>query len=174
MLKNTGERLILEQSWNLMTTLEHLHRYKAVAEIVKDKYVLDAACGTGDGSHLLSHFAKKVTGIDLSQDAIDYAISHYSNSNLEYRQMSITDIGLEDQSVDAIVSFETIEHVAQECQIQFLNQVVRVLKKSGVFIVSTPNDQMMRDISFGAYTNEFHLCELSENEFVQLLQKHFP
>lgn len=174
MLKNTGERLILEQSWNLMTTLEHLHRYKAVAEIVKDKYVLDAACGTGYGSHLLSHFAKKVTGIDLSQDAIDYAISHYSNSNLEYRQMSITDIGLEDQSVDAIVSFETIEHVAQECQIQFLNQVVRVLKKSGVFIVSTPNDQMMRDISFGAYTNEFHLCELSENEFVQLLQKHFP
>lgn len=174
MLKNTGERLILEQSWNLMTTLEHLHRYNAVSALVKDKVILDAACGTGYGSHLLSKYAKKVTGIDLSEDAIEYAKERYSNPNLEYKNMSITDIELPDNSLDAIVSFETIEHVTAECQVGFLEEVSRTLKKDGMFIVSTPNDQLLRDISFGSYENEFHLCELSESEFVELLKKYFP
>ena len=36
------------------TLLQHLERYKFVLEFCKNKNVLDAACGTGYGSKLIS------------------------------------------------------------------------------------------------------------------------
>lgn len=173
MLKNTGERLILEESWNLMTTLEHLHRYHAVKELVEDKLVLDAACGTGYGSYILSEVAEKVYGIDISEEAIEYAKSHYNKENLTYSQMSITDIQFEDNYFDVIVSFETIEHITKEQQKQFLEQVLKKLKNTGYLIISTPNDQLMREISYGSYVNPYHLCEFNEEEYLEFLKKYF-
>lgn len=173
MLKNTGERLILEQSWNLMTTLEHLHRYNAVSKIVKDKIVLDAACGTGYGSAILSCQAKFVHGIDLNQDAIEYAKLHYQNNRINYQQMSITELDYPDDFFDVIVSFETIEHITKECQSQFLKQIIKKLKPNGILIISTPNDQLMRDMSYGSYFNPYHLCEFSQEEFEIFLNQYF-
>lgn len=173
MLKNTGERLILDDSWNLMTTLEHLHRYNAVKDFVKGKVVLDAACGTGYGTHILSQYAEKVYGIDLSNDAIEYAKYKYQNKNLIYQQMSVTELQFPSHYFDTIVSFETIEHITKESQEQFLSQILDKLKPDGQLIISTPNDQLMRDISYGNYVNPYHLCEFNEQEYLEFLKKYF-
>lgn len=173
MLRNTGERLILEQSWNIMTTLEHLHRYQAVSQLVVGKTVLDAACGTGYGTYRLSKSAKEVFGIDISKDAIDYANSHFKNQNLHYQTMSIADLQFDDNTFDVITSFETIEHVTKDLQTQFLQGIKRKLKKDGVLIMSTPNDQLLRELSYGSYHNEFHLCEFTESEYIDFLSQYF-
>ena len=173
MLRNTGERLILEQSWNIMTTLEHLHRYQVASKLVDGKTVLDAACGTGYGTYRLSKSAKEVFGIDISNDAIDYAKEHFQNPNLHYQTMSIADLQFDDETFDVITSFETIEHVTKELQIQFLHGIKKKLKKDGVLIISTPNDQLLRDLSYGGYHNEFHLCEFTETEYIEFLNQFF-
>ncbi|MCM1100381.1 MAG: methyltransferase domain-containing protein [Acetatifactor muris] len=173
MLKNTGERLILDQSWNLMTTLEHVHRYNAASRLVADKVVLDAACGTGYGSYYLSRTAKEVYGIDISEDAILYAKEHYESPNLHYVKMSVDRLEFEDDFFDVITSFETIEHITQDQQEAFLRNIKDKLKKEGMLIISTPNDQLLRDLSYGSYKNEFHLCEFNEQEYIDFLKKYF-
>lgn len=173
MLKNTGERLILEDSWNLMTTLEHLHRYNAVEPLILGKTVLDAACGSGYGTFQLSKSAKQVYGIDISKDAVEYAKERYHNDNLEYNVMSIADITFDDETFDVITSFETIEHVTKDIQFTFLQQIKKKLKKDGILIMSTPNDQLLRDLSYGSYVNEFHLCEFTEREYIRFLEQYF-
>lgn len=173
MLKNTGERLILEQSWNVMSTLEHLHRYRAVTKLIKGKVVLDAACGTGYGTYQLSKYARKVYGIDISSDAINYAREKYSNNNLSYEVMSIEDLKFANNKFDVITSFETIEHITKDLQNKFLVGAKQKLKNNGILIISTPNDQLMREWTFGAYKNEFHLCEFEEKEYESFLKQHF-
>lgn len=173
MLQDTGERLILNDNWNLKTKMEHIHRYTAVSRQLKDKNVLDAACGTGYGTEMLSRYAAHAVGIDLSSDAVQYAAEKFNKPNLEYKEMSVTDLAFPDKSFDAVVSFETIEHITKEQQKEFLTEVSRVLKDDGVLFISTPNDELERKLTFGAYTNPYHICEFSEEEFESFLKQYF-
>lgn len=175
MLKNTGERLILDESWNLMTTMEHLHRYYAAANLTNGKDVLDAACGTGYGTRILAERAKSVIGVDLSQDAIEYARQKYGTdrSNLSYIQMSIDSLDFQKGSFDLITSFETIEHIYPEQQRAFLEASVHLLKENGMLLISTPNDALLREISHGNYENPYHVAEFDEDSFITFLKEYY-
>ena len=72
-MKDTGERLIPAASKDSVVYGEHMSRYLAVIDMVKDKVVLDVASGTGYGTQLLAKYANKVTGVDYSDDAVAYA-----------------------------------------------------------------------------------------------------
>jgi hypothetical protein len=45
--------------------VEHLHRYALACLLVRDKVVLDVACGEGYGIAMLAEHPKVVTGIDI-------------------------------------------------------------------------------------------------------------
>lgn len=117
-MKFTGERFILEQAVGDIT-IEHMQRYEIASNLVEGKNVLDAACGEGYGSYILSKKAKNVMGIDISSEAIEYASEEYKNKNLKYICASIEKLPLEDNSIDIIISFETIEHVNEDVQKNF-------------------------------------------------------
>jgi ubiquinone/menaquinone biosynthesis C-methylase UbiE len=51
----TGERFIPTEDGKIR--LEHYHRYAAIKDLVKNKKVLDVACGEGYGSSFISGFA---------------------------------------------------------------------------------------------------------------------
>lgn len=107
-LSASGERFIPEKMDDFSIVLEHYQRYNAALPFVKDKIVLDIASGAGYGTHVLASSAKKVYGVDIDQNAVDYSKEHYSGSNLFFLQGSVDNIPLEDHSVDVVVSFETI------------------------------------------------------------------
>ena len=72
--EETVERVVPgTRSWELYG-YEHLQRYLFVKEFIKDKNVLDAACGSGYGSYFMATEgnAKSVTGIDISETAIEH------------------------------------------------------------------------------------------------------
>ncbi|CAI3704967.1 Methyltransferase domain-containing protein [Clostridium neonatale] len=167
----TGERLVLGKKGIEQLEMEHLHRYNIISDLVKDKIVLDIACGTGYGSHILSQNAKYVYGVDISKETIDYCNENYKQDNLSYMEGSISEIPIEDNSIDVIVSFETIEHVTEELQEQFLREIPRVLKEDGVLIISTPDKKIYSDIP--QYTNEFHIKEFYKEEFKNFLSEVF-
>lgn len=169
-MKFTGERFIVGQAVDDIT-IEHLQRYKSITHIVKGKKVLDAACGEGYGSNILSQYATSVTGIDISNEAVTYAKEHYKRDNLKYICASIENIPLEDHSIDVIVSFETIEHVNADLQEKFLQEIKRVLKPDGILIMSSPDKRTYSDLR--NYNNIYHVHELYKNEFEELLKKHF-
>lgn len=149
--------------------LEHLHRYALAAELVAGKDVLDIACGEGYGSNLLAASAKMVIGVDISEPAIRRADAKYQRANLQFKVGSCTEIPLEDNSVDVVASFETIEHISQHEEM--MSELKRVLRTDGLLIISSPDKYQYSDVQ--DYDNEFHVKELYLNELRELLKTHF-
>ena len=145
----------------------HLKRYDFASCYCKDKNILDVACGAGYGSFYLSKTAANVTGIDISIEAVKYAKKHYKASNIEFKRMDATKIGLDSASFDIICSFETIEHLNDPDL--YLLEVVRLLRPGGTYIVSTPKARKTTHNP----KNPHHTIEFSMKDFDCLLRKHF-
>lgn len=166
----TGERFIPGETEKELE-IEHIQRYELLQDFVKGKRVLDAACGEGYGSLLLSRNATSVQGLDISSESILNAQTKYGRENLKFVTGSIDLLPFEDDSFDIVVSFETLEHVNEDTQLRFLQEIRRVLTNEGTLIISTPNKKFYSDIP--KYSNPFHVKELYKEEFVQLLGRFY-
>ena len=112
-------------------TDHHLKRYEfAITRIPKGARVLDAACGCGYGSWLMQQAGLEVTGVDISGEAISYAEENYKGPS--YIEKSVYEL---DGTWDAIVSFETLEHLVRP--LDFLEAV-----KAPLLIASVPNENV--------------------------------
>lgn len=168
-LEFTGERFVPGAAGEIW--YEHWHRYHFAAGQVAGRDVLDVACGEGYGSALLARNARRVTGADIAQAVVDHARARYASiGNLEFRQADCTALPFPDACFDAVVSFETIEHVA--AQEAFLDEVRRVLRPGGLVVLSCPNKVEYTDKR--GVTNEFHVRELYRDELAALLAPRFP
>ena len=163
----TGERFTPGIHGNI--ELEHLHRYLQAADLATDRVVLDIASGEGYGSAMLADRACKVIGVDISIEAVKYARSRYKKKNLEYMVGSCSDIPIPNESVDMVVSFETIEHHDQHEQM--MQEIKRVLRPTGILLISSP-DKYHYSVEPN-YSNPFHVKELYEHELKKLLERYF-
>lgn len=162
-LKFTGERMIPEFNQGDLVYLEHISRYFFARQIVKNKVVLDVACGSGYGSdYLLQAGAKKVIGVDISKEAIEYAKKKYKKKALQFIKSDVLKLPFPDHTFDIIVSYETVEHLRDHQK--FIKEIKRVLKKTGVLLISTPNTKI------SPKDNIFHLKELNLRQFKKLLE----
>jgi SAM-dependent methyltransferase len=167
-LRFTGERFIPGAQGEIW--YEHWHRYHFAATIVAGRDVLDIACGEGYGSALLARHGARVTGGDISPEAIAHARAAYGAlANLEFREADCTSLPFPAQSFDAVVSFETIEHIAG--QETFLAEIRRVLRPGGLVILSCPNRVEYTDKR--CVTNEFHVREHDRDELAALIAPKF-
>lgn len=170
-MKFTGERYIPNSLSDPELEIEHLHRYYSVLDLVKGKVTVDAATGEGYGAALLADYADHVYGIDISVEAITHAKEKYIKDNLEFREASIDSLPLPNNSVDVVISFETIEHVDEDLQRSFMQEVKRVLKEDGFLVISTPDKHVYSDLP--DYKNEFHVKEFYKQEFIDFLSTYF-
>jgi ubiquinone/menaquinone biosynthesis C-methylase UbiE len=108
--------------------------------------------------------------LDLDQDTIDSARAKYAAANLKFEVGDVTAIPFADASFDCAVSFETLEHLAQ--QEMMLAELRRVLRPEGILIISTPNRVEYSERR--GFKNEFHVRELDEKEFHSLIARYFP
>ena len=165
----TGERFVPGARGEIW--IEHWHRYHFAARWAAGKRVLDVACGEGYGSALLARHAAHVTGADISAEAIAHAKGAYAAlANAQFVQAPCTRLPLDDASIDVAVSFETVEHIAE--QEEFMAELARVLKPDGVLILSCPNKLEYSDKR--GHANEFHVKELYRDELAALVAKRFP
>ncbi|QGM92734.1 methyltransferase domain-containing protein [Methylocystis rosea] len=149
---------------------EHRHRYALCASFIDGKDVLDVACGEGYGADMLAQRARRVVGVDVDEATIREAAKKYGrNERLQFKVADCVSLPFETDSFDVVVSFETIEHIAE--QEAFVKEASRVLRKGGVFIVSTPNRPIYSEES--GLKNPFHVKELDEPEFMSLLGSVF-
>lgn len=163
----TGERL--ETYIFNETTFEHLHRYAIVLEMVKDKNVLDIACGEGYGTNILSKKAKHITGVDIDQPTIEKAKNKYKSTNIEFVCSSALHTPFPDNNFELITCFETIEHLDNHSS--FIKELKRILRPDGVLIISTPEKSVYSDLP--GYKNPFHIKELYGHEFKSLIRSYF-
>ena len=167
-LEFTGERFTPECVREIR--YEHLHRYAFAAELVRGRAVLDAACGEGYGSALLAAAAGRVTGVDLSPEAVAHARDRYRLPNLSFETVDCLQLPFGDDAFDAVVSFETLEHL--EDHDGLLREFRRVLKPGGFLLISSPDKAVYSERLQNR--NPFHLRELYRDELETLLGRHFP
>ncbi|NJM51942.1 MAG: class I SAM-dependent methyltransferase [Blastocatellia bacterium] len=95
---------------------------------IKDKQVLDIACGTGYGLAFLKGSAKSVTGVDVDIEAAKQAKSE-CDEKAHVLLGDGTNLPFHDESFDVVTSFETLEHLHDRKL--FLSELKRVLKPNG-------------------------------------------
>lgn len=163
----SGERLTSATTGQV--EIEHYHRYLLARDFCRGLDVLDVAAGEGYGTALLAQVARSAIGIEIDPASVAAARLEFNHPGLRYEQGDARALPLEDASIDVAVSFETLEHLVEHDQ--FLAELRRVLRPTGLLIVSTPD----RDIysPLGHPPNPFHVLELTRPEFETLLARHF-
>lgn len=151
---------------------EHLSRYRFAAQFASaGARVLDAGCGAGYGSAELGAQAS-VVGIDVAKEAVANARAEYGRSNICFTQASCDTIPFADASFDLVVAFEVIEHL--ERWQDLLREACRVLKPTGLLVVSTPNKSYYAETRKDAGPNPYHVHEFEYDEFRLALSDVFP
>ena len=142
---------------------EHLHRYEEVIKSLSgNEIILDIACGSGFGAHLLSnHSAGRVFGGDISLGAIKLCDNSWNKENLSFQVMDGTNLKFKDNTFNVVVSFETIEHTFSFKEM--IEEFKRVIKPNGIIYLSTPNIKI--NSPTGVVTNPYHTQEWDYKEF---------
>jgi len=170
-MEDTGERHILNGHFNnkseLYLHLLHIATYEYAKNFVKNKTVLDFGCGSGYGTEMLSKNAAKVTGVDISKEAVDYAKNNYNSDNLDFKTIS----ELTDEKFDVITSFQVIEHVPND--IEYVTKLKKFLNPGGYLLISTPDKKHRLFNHIQKPWNIFHLKEYTPKSLENLLKKHF-
>jgi SAM-dependent methyltransferase len=160
----TGERTIpgldVENYW----FRRHEVVYQRLMERCAGRDVLEAGSGEGYGADLIANVARRVIGLDYDDSAVAHVRARYPR--VDMRQGNLAELPLDDGSVDVVVNFQVIEHLWD--QGQFVDECARVLRPSGVLLMSTPN---RITFSPGRDTpiNPFHTRELNAAELTELL-----
>ncbi len=100
------------------------------------KNVLEIGCGTGNWSNFFAGDGFKVTGIDISERMIDIAKSK-NIKNAEFIVADACNLPFEDESVDNIMAFATLEFIKDRNKT--IKEMHRVLKKNGLVMIGALN-----------------------------------
>ncbi|MGF1476675.1 MAG: bifunctional 2-polyprenyl-6-hydroxyphenol methylase/3-demethylubiquinol 3-O-methyltransferase UbiG [Geminicoccaceae bacterium] len=103
------------------------------------KTVLDIGCGGGFMAEALADKGASVIGIDPAEDAIRAARAHADERKLEidYRVGTGENLPFNDESFDAIVCVDVLEHVADVNRV--ITEAARVSKSGSLFLFDTIN-----------------------------------
>ena len=160
----TGERTIPDLDIENYWFRRHEVVYQRLAPRCAGRDVLEAGCGEGYGADLIAGVARRVVAVDYDEAAVAHVRARYAR--VQVMQANLAQLPLPDASVDVVVNFQVIEHLWD--QAQFVSECARVLRPSGLLMVSTPN---RITFSPGRDTpiNPFHTRELNADELTRLL-----
>jgi SAM-dependent methyltransferase len=111
---------------------------------IKKKKILDIGCGYGWFElNALSRGCRKIVGVELTEKDLKTAKTHILHKNADFKLGSAAELPFESQSFDTVTSWEVLEHVPGEKEKEMFREAARVLKKNGVFYLSTPFDSLI-------------------------------
>jgi SAM-dependent methyltransferase len=128
--------------------------------------ILDASCGSGYGSQILSMENHDVVGVDQSREAIEWAEKHFPGP--KYIVGKIEESPWEG-TFETVVCLETIEHVKDP------SPLLKALRKACTdkFIASVPNERMYPFVADNFVNDESpHYRHYTPEEFEELLEGH--
>jgi SAM-dependent methyltransferase len=134
--------------------------------------VLDLGCGNGRHAMYFSREGLKAFGIDVSQQAINWAIdwAQREGQEIDFRVGDIAALPYADKTFDAVVSHGVLDHVPGELANAAVKEVWRTLKKGGLFYCDL---RCADDFEYGVGTevapNTFRL----DHGYEQGLVQHF-
>ncbi len=112
------------------------------------KHVVEIGCGTGGNLKLLGRYVDKVTGVDVSSEAIEYARERVNGDMLlgDFRQV------LKDKwsNIDVVLLADVLEHV--EDDVNFLSDIIEAIRPGALIIITVPAHKILwsnHDVALG-------------------------
>ncbi|OQY14044.1 MAG: hypothetical protein B6I30_01800 [Desulfobacteraceae bacterium 4572_187] len=152
-----------------------LKRYEIASSICDGRVVLDVGCGLGWGVDIVKNTASKVYGIDSDQETIRYCNGKYSHNNVHFEVMDCRDLTFQENTFDAVLLMEVIEHFTLEDGYKCINEIVKVLKPAGILTGTTyiPQTDREKEVHIKQTDNEHHLHIYTKSEMEKLLSTFF-
>ncbi|MGI8792788.1 MAG: class I SAM-dependent methyltransferase [Acidimicrobiales bacterium] len=149
----------------------HAARYDLANRLLGEDRVLDVACGSGYGLQLLDErAARTLIGVDVDMDAARTAKAVARSGGRTCVVADAAALPFRANSFDAVVSFETIEHLTDRRT--FVAEIARVLRGTGRAILSTPNAHYTEPVN-GTPRNRYHVHEYTPEELHDELSAAF-
>lgn len=158
--------------WHLRQFLNRL--YDMLAE-TSPRTVLDAGCGEG----FVTDFIKRrdndlrITGVDLSEEAIRYAREHFGEQ-ARFRTGDIYDLPFPDDSFDTVLCSEVLEHL--EAPGEAAAELRRVARNYVVITVPLePYFELLNNLAqwLGLGPDPGHVNFWTKKEFQAFIEKHY-
>lgn len=157
---HTAERVSARDASDNYVFQRSILAYHEAASIVSGD-VLEIGTGMGYGIEVVAPAAARFITVDKSVPVLPTPLP----DNAEFRRMSVPPIDFPDELFDCVISFQVIEHIRRDEE--FVREVSRVLRKGGVFVVSTPNAPM------SLTRNPWHVREYTATQLTRLLRGSF-
>lgn len=151
-----------------------------VKKCIEGDAVLDAGCGAGSLTLRLAKAGFRVEAIDLADGFIEYVEKKAKERGLlNYVNVGvadITDIKFPDESFDAVVCGEVLEHIKKDNLAVY--EFCRVLKRGGICVASVPAHKKLWDEIdvWGGHIKRYEkeeLILLFENSGLKVEDIHF-
>ena len=155
---STAERVTRDISDNFVFQRSRLAYVEAAKHI--SGRVLEIGTGVGYGIEHLAPVVDELVTIDKFRSACVAAMPE----NVRFEEFVVPPLPYDDESFDCVVSFQVIEHISADKAL--VDEIYRVLRKGGRFIVTTPNRSM------SLTRNPWHVREYYPEELHNLLS-HF-
>lgn len=149
-----------------------LKLYQKISDhYTQGRTVIDIGCSTGVGANILSHNARFVWGVDMNEEAIDWATRMFKRPNLDFAVLDVehpTDREL--SKFEVLVMSEVIEHLGDvEVGLQTIKRFFTPETYGFITVPNINNEEVRaRDTA-----NELHLQHWSAGDFYALMIKHF-
>ena len=130
-----------------------LYHHVATLVDLKGKSVLEVGSGRGGGTAYVAQnlYPAQMTGIDISETAVELCNSIYDLDNLDYAIGDSEKIPFDDHSFDAVINIES-SHCYGSMNL-FLNETFRVLKPGGFFLFCDLREASALDVLFDQFNN---------------------
>ncbi len=151
---------------NISDNVIHQRLYYAYVEAARliSGDVLEVGCGVGRGLSAILPSCDNYTAVDKNEKLLSRLRETYPKYH--FIQQSIPPFsGIDDNRFDYVVSFQVIEHIADDHL--FVAEIHRVLKPGGKAIISTPNRKL------SLTRNPWHTREYTAHALNTLMRKYF-
>jgi len=139
---------LLEEHPNPAVRLKEAHRRRAFTNMVRavpGGTAADIGCEEGHLAELLAPKFEKLFCIDIDLRMLDSAASRLSRfDNIEYMAGDVLSLDLPDDSLDACVAAEVLEHLPEPEA--GLDELARVTKPGGRIYISVPNEKLLQNL----------------------------
>ncbi len=141
----------------------HLIAYKEAAKIISGT-VLEIGSGEGYGIMELASKADHYIAVDKYNTSISDELK--ADNNITFIKTHVPPLkGIENNSIDFVVTFQVIEHIKDDEK--FLREIYRVLKPGGKVLLTTPN------ILMSLSRNPWHFREYTTEQMAEILKSSF-
>lgn len=129
---------------------------------IRNPFVVDFGCGKGQIGRVLNSLGVRNKIFDIDEDLVRSC----RKNGLNAYWGDITEIPLEDESVDIFICSEVLEHLTKKELLEALKEIDRVLSKEGVLLITTPERE---DV---CYKGRYHKNYISFSNLKNLLSNY--